>query len=215
MNYQHKIKWLKSRLTQPLPGRIAQQRMAPRLLPDVPDAPPTARVSAVLCLLFPIDNVLNVLLIKRMEDKSAHSGQVSFPGGSKDASDIDLKATALREAEEEVGINTADVEIIGELTPLYIPVSNFSVHPFVGYAHERLTYKLSTNEVASIMEVPLKELCHESAKTKVEVTSPALPGIVREVNAYKLEDGTIIWGATAMMLSELETVMAEYPYNYK
>ena len=180
-----------------------------RVLPHPINVPENARPSAVLCLLFPTNEELNVLLMKRREDKTAHSGQVSFPGGSYEAADADLKVTALREAQEEVGIVSSEVDILGALTPLYIPVSNFNVYPYVGYARQRPEYNLSQNEVSYTIEVPLSSLLHSDRKTIANVVSPAAPGTIRNVNAYKLEDGTIIWGATAMIISELETVLGE------
>ena len=180
-----------------------------RVLPHPIVVPENARPSAVLCLLFPIDIELHMLLMKRREDKTAHSAQVSFPGGSYEATDADFKATALREAQEEVGIVSSDVDILGALTPLYIPVSNFNVYPFVGYSAERPQYNLSHNEVSYTIEVPLSSLLHPDRKSVTDVVSPVVPGVIRNVNAYKLEDGTIIWGATAMMISELEAILEE------
>ncbi len=209
MDNNSTIEWLRQRLLQPLPGRAAQERMMGRVLPHPIKVPENARPSAVLCLLFPVDNALQMLLMKRREDNTAHSGQVSFPGGSYEATDADLKATALREAQEEVGIVSSDVDILGALTPLYIPVSNFNVYPFVGYAAKRPQYNLSHNEVSYTIEVPLSSLLHPDRKTVTDVISPAMPDVIRNVNAYKLEDGTIIWGATAMIISELEMILAE------
>jgi len=206
-----KIEWLKERLRQPLPGRSAQERMMGRVVTMPEKIPDDARPSAVLCLLFPVNEELHVLLMKRREDKTAHSGQVSFPGGSFETSDADLRATALREAHEEVGIMSADVDVLGALTPLYIPVSNFNVYPFVGYSQHRPVYNLSHNEVAYTLEVPLDNLFHADRKTVTDVVSPVRPDLIRNVKAYKLEDGTIIWGATAMMISELEAVLGELP----
>ncbi len=205
MEIAGKIEWLQ----RPLPGRSAQERMMGRVLPHPIKVPEHARPSAVLCLLFPMNNELVMLLMKRREDKTAHSAQVSFPGGSYETTDADFKATALREAQEEVGIVSADVDILGALTPLYIPVSNFNVYPFVGYSAQRPKYNLSHNEVSYTIEVPLSSLLHPERKTVTDVVSPALPDVIRNVNAYKLEDGTIIWGATAMMISELETILDE------
>ena len=202
-----KIEWLRERLKQPLPGRSAQERMTGRVISMPVKVPENARPSAVLCLLFPMNDELHVLLMKRREDNTAHSGQVSFPGGSYEPTDADLKATALREAQEEVGILSSEVDILGALTPLYIPVSNFNVYPFVGYAKQRPEYNLSHNEVSYTIEVPLATLLQPVRKIKTDVTSPVLPTVIRNVNAYKLEDGTIIWGATAMMISELEAIM--------
>ena len=186
-------------------GRVVKM---PATVPD------NAKLSAVLCLLFPVDGELHVLLMKRKEDRTAHSGQVSFPGGRYDETDADLMATALREAKEEVGINEQEVEILGSLTSLYIPVSNFNVFPYVGFASERPEYNLSHNEVAYTLEVPVNELLHPGRKTVTDVVSPAVPDVIRQVRAYQLVDGTIIWGATAMMLSELEAVLGEIGSYY-
>ena len=178
-----------------------------RVVTMPPEVPDNARLSAVMCLLFPIHDELHVLLMKRREDKTAHSGQVSFPGGSKDPEDADLAATALREAYEEVGILPSAIDVLGALTPLYIPVSNFHVFPFVGFTSKRPEYNLSHNEVSHTIEVRLSSLFHHERKTVTDVVSPAIPDVIRKVKAYQLEDGTIIWGATAMMLSELEVVI--------
>ena len=207
MDLTGKIEWLRERLRQPLPGRNAQERMMGRVINMPEKIPDDARPSAVLCLLFPVGQELHVLLMKRREDKTAHSGQVSFPGGSFDVTDADLRATALREANEEVGILSGDVDLLGALTPLYIPVSNFNVYPFVGYSPNRPVYNLSHDEVAYTLEVPLSALLHADRKTVTNVVSPARPDLIRNVNAYKLEDGTIIWGATAMIISELEVIL--------
>ena len=127
MNNFEKIEWLKKRLKEPLPGRSAHNKMIGRVL-NVPHAiPEHVKLSAVLCLLFPQDNELYVTLMKRKEDEKHHSGQVSFPGGRHEKTDANLLATALREAEEEIGIESNKVEVVGALTPVYIMVSNFQV----------------------------------------------------------------------------------------
>lgn len=208
MNDPGKIERLRVRLQQPLPGRSAQERMTGRVVSMPLKVPDNAKPSAVLCLLFPQNDELYLLLMKRREDNTAHSGQVSFPGGRYDTTDADLKATALREAHEEIGILSSEVDILGALTPLYIPVSNYNVYPYVGYAKQKPEYNLSHNEVSYTIEVPLSSLLHTERKVKTDVISPALPGVIRNVNAYKLEDGTVIWGATAMIISELEAVLA-------
>lgn len=204
------IEWLKDRLQQPLPGFIGQERMAARVKPMPPKIPDDARPSAVLSLLFPVEDQLNLLLIKRVVDGKAHSGQIGFPGGKQDTTDTDLKATALREAQEEVGILSSDVDILGSLTPLYIPVSNFQVYPYVAFAEKKLEYYLSKSEVETVFEIPVHELFHAERKTVVNVTSPVMPEILRSVRAYKLDNGSIIWGATAMIISELEMIIEEW-----
>jgi 8-oxo-dGTP pyrophosphatase MutT (NUDIX family) len=186
--------------------------MAARVKPMPAQVPRNARPSAVLSLLFPHEDKLHVLLIRRISDGKAHSGQIGFPGGKQDDSDADLKATALREAHEEVGILSTEVDILGSLTPLYIPVSNFQVYPFVAFAQQKPVYAISQSEVDEIIEIPLHQLFHADNKTVVNVTSPVMPEILRSVRAYKLNSGSIIWGATAMILSELETIIEEFGF---
>ena len=193
----------------PLPGFKAHERMLGRVRPMPLAVPENARQSAVLSLLFYIDERLNILLMKRKEDNTAHSGQVSFPGGRYEPADADLKATALREAQEEVGIDPGKVDVFGALSSLYIPVSNFNVHPFLAFTNQRPDYSLSHQEVSYILEVPIEEIFHPRKKIKTDVTSPATPKATYNVNAYQLDDGTIIWGATAMILSEIETVLSD------
>lgn len=209
MDYLQTIDWLQKRLQQPLPGNTAHERMLARVKEMPFEIPENARPSAVLSLLFPHNNDLNLLLIKRTEDGHAHSGQISFPGGRQDPTDANLRATALREAQEEVGIMSSDITILGQLTRLYIPVSNFLVYPFVAFSEKRPEYNLSKDEVARVIEVPFREFLTEKRKTVARVTSPADRSFVRKVNAYQLEDGSVIWGATAMILSELEVIIAE------
>ena len=181
--------------------------MVGRVLAMPPEVPANARPSAVLCLLVPDNGQWQVLLMKRMEDNGAHSGQVSFPGGRYESSDADYLATALREANEEVGIMPASIEILGALTSLYIPVSNYNVYPYLAYTPVKPSYSLSAGEVSYVMEVPITELFHPERKTVTDIIPPGASGVLRQVNAYQLPDGTIIWGATAMILSEIEALM--------
>lgn len=197
---------LKRQLVEPLPGRAAQERMTGRLrpLPDI--IPDNAKDSAVLQLLFPLNNELHLLLMRRTEDGRAHSGQISFPGGRHEPQDASFMMTALREAEEEVGIVASEVEVLGALTPLYIPVSYFMVHPFVAWSERRPDYLPSKSEVSQIIEVPIAHLFSAGNKITTEVKPSSMPGVVFNVPAYSLPDGNFIWGATAMMLAELEAV---------
>lgn len=200
---------LKQRLQTELPGKKAQDKMMSRVK-DMPlKIPENAKPSAVLVLLFPKQTEWNVLYIQRAKDGHAHSGQIGFPGGKQEPDDADLKSTALREAQEEVGLISREVEIIGQLTPLYIPVSNFNVYPFVGLANEAIHYNLQKKEVDRILEIPVTKLLHADLKTIVEVTSPADRTFVRKVPAYQLDHDAILWGATAMITSELEAILEE------
>jgi 8-oxo-dGTP pyrophosphatase MutT (NUDIX family) len=209
MDHPSDIHWLRQRLSQPLPGLQAQERMLGRVIALPPAVPPTARQSAVLCLLYPHNHQLHLLLMKRMEDHSAHSGQVSFPGGRAEESDPSMLYTALREANEEVGVNPNEIDVLGSLSPLYIPVSNFNVHPFVGYLPQRPALSLSAQEVKYAIETPLHCFLNDDYKVTTSITSPAAPQLVRKVRAYQLADGTIVWGATAMIISELEVLLKE------
>ena len=204
------IEWLRGRLQYPLPGRPAQEKMIGHVFPAPPVAPAGARLSAVLCLLFPGENGLSVVLMKRREDHTAHSGQISFPGGKKEESDQDLMHTALRETEEELGIPASAVEVLGALTPLYIPVSNFHVFPYLGFMPAPPGITANKREVAYTLEIALADLFDARRKERRNVLSPAIKKIVPSVHAYVPDPTTIIWGATAMMLSELETLLGEY-----
>ena len=204
MHYTEQIELLKRRMMEPLPGIAAQNKMASRVRPLPNVIPENARMSAVMALLFPVEDILNLLLIKRIEDGKAHSGQISFPGGRKDEQDANLQMTALRETFEEVGVPSEQIEMLGGLTPLYIPVSNSNVYPFVGFAAEQPTYNLSMGEVAYVLELPLHELFLQSKKTVKHITPSAFPDITIKAPAYEWDNAHIIWGATAMMIAELE-----------
>ncbi len=167
--------------------------------------PLNARQSSVLILFFPYKNDIGILLIKRTTDQSVHSGQISFPGGKKEDTDHDLKETALRETFEEVGIAPEYITIIGALSRLYIPPSNFDVYPFVGYvnAHPHVTIN---SEVEKVMKVSLNELTNPNLP--IEKTIRGHDGQLYKVPCYYIQNETI-WGATAMMLSELLAVILE------
>ena len=141
--------------------------------------------------------------MERSKDGGVHSGQVSFPGGKREAYDLNIEATALREAEEEMGIPADKVEIIGAFSQLYIPASNFMVSPFVGRLAFRPDFQLENREVAQLIEVPLQRLLTEASQ---EVKIKVRENMTVEAPAW-LMDGHVIWGATAMMLSELLTII--------
>ncbi len=204
------ITWLEERLKQELPGHSAHARMLARVRAMPHTIPATAKPSAVLGLLFPQGADLNLVLIQRTEDGRAHSGQISFPGGRQEPFDADLRATALREAQEEIGVLSSEVNILGQLTPLYIPVSNFLVYPFIGFCNQKPTYNVNQHEVARVLELSVRELLDAETRTISTVVSSSDKSFVREVDAYKLADGSIVWGATAMMLSELEMILLEH-----
>jgi len=169
--------------------------------------PENVRDSAVLQLIYPLDGVPHMLFMRRTEDGRAHSGQISFPGGRWEAQDENLMQTALREANEEVGLLPEAVEVLGAMTPLYIPVSYFMVHPFVAWADSLPEYHPSADEVSQLIDLPVDYLLDPANKIRTQVRPSSMPDLVLDVPAYRIPDGSIIWGATAMMLAELEALM--------
>jgi 8-oxo-dGTP pyrophosphatase MutT (NUDIX family) len=201
------IEKIKSRFVHPLPGRNAQAKMAPSIAREFRPAA-DARIACVLALLYPKNNDWNIVLIERMSSKNKndrHSGQISFPGGGYEDFDDSLASAALREAEEEVGVFSKDISIIGQLSDMYIPVSNFLVHPFVGYMDYAPNFIPQPSEVKGILEVPIPKLLAPSTiQTKDLKISEGF--ILKNVPYYSLNNH-IVWGATAMMLSEFLEVV--------
>ena len=203
------IEQLKIRLQQPLPGEEAQYRMAPitRLRNKfIPPEVYNPKKSAVLILLFPQNEVVKTILIVRPVYEGVHSGQVAFPGGKFEETDVDLKQTALRETFEEIGVDPNKVNVIGKLTDLYINPSNFLVSPFIGYMNEYPEFTIDSHEVQKIVPYTLFELNNEAIRSEKEITFSE--GFTLKTPYYDIE-GLTVWGATAMMISELNVVVEE------
>ncbi|NOY51212.1 MAG: CoA pyrophosphatase [Chlorobi bacterium] len=195
-------KKLKTSLTS-LPGLEAQLRMAPVMrLQELKMQAINAdtRQSAVLILFYPHKGKIMCVLMRRPSDNSVHSGQVSFPGGKFEETDIDLRSTALREANEEMGIVGDDVEIIGKLSPLFIPPSNFDVYPFVGITQKRPEFMINKDEVEQLIEVEFGLLLDPGTFTHKNIKHRN--GKLVDVPCFHF-DVHIVWGATAMIISEL------------
>lgn len=200
----------KKLLSGPLPGPAAHARMAHAVRRADPMADPaTTREAAVLITLFektPGD--WHLILIRRTSShqQDKHAGQVAFPGGKRELGDPDLMYTALRETEEEVAIDLATIDVLGALSPLYITVSKFLVHPFVAYAWKPPQLVRQEQEIEEIMEVPLSAFFDPATRQETRIR---LSGgiILNHVPAYAIE-GNIIWGATAMILSEFLEIMS-------
>ncbi len=202
------IQKIEQRMQAPLPGREAQLRMAHATRRHYVEAPTVARQAAVLLTLFPKNGEWNIVLIERnANDRDQHGGQISFPGGKAEPSDGTMLKTALREAEEEVGIAQQQVKILGGLTELYIPVSNFQVHPFLGYLDAAPTYKVQIEEVNEVLEVPLSHFSKQGTSLVTDI--PINPQITLKNVPYFDLHGRILWGATAMMLNELLELLAD------
>ena len=190
-----------------LPGIEAQFKLAPKLRLNYNAKKIKAndpKIAAVLALFYPNqNNEVTLLLTKRANYNGTHSGQISFPGGKVEQSDLNLKQTALRETYEEVGIIDEDIEVIREFTEVYIPPSNFLVTPFIGIIYNKPVFKVNS-EVAKIIEVPFSKLIDETSIGSIKITNSYMKET--SVPCFKIDD-SIIWGATAMILSEIREVL--------
>jgi 8-oxo-dGTP pyrophosphatase MutT (NUDIX family) len=172
-----------------------------RILPSEEGPPPTAglRNAAVLIPLFVREDTVHVVLTKRTENVSTHQGQVSFPGGSWEEADATLRDTALREAEEEVGLRPSDVEVIGVLDDVPTNVSGFLVRPFVAEIPHPYEFVHDASEVAHVFSPPL-ELFSDASRRRTERRER--DGVAYDIHYYDV-DGNVVWGATARMLVHL------------
>ncbi|MBC8488157.1 MAG: CoA pyrophosphatase [Bacteroidetes bacterium] len=205
-DFQNFIDKLKERLKKPLPGTGAFLKMASEIrLEELQSSYDTSKAiqSSVLILLFPENKSVKIILILRQQYEGVHSGQVSFPGGRKEKDDKTLIETALRESEEEVGIDADKVMVIGNLTELYIPPSNFLVLPVVGYMLAKPNLKADKSEVAKIIEVDLRSLFDKNIIKEKELD---VRGYKIKAPYYDIQE-QVVWGATAVILSELLEVI--------
>ncbi len=157
------------------------------------------RIGGVLLLLYCHQNELHLVLTKRRDDLNSHAGQISFPGGSRENNES-LQMTALRETQEEIGIQETAVTILGSLSTIYIHPSDFKVHPFVGWVHSQQQPQFipDPNEVAQILEIPLVHLFDSSTRQE----EPRNIGGHQFMIPFFNFGGHKVWGATAIMLSE-------------
>ena len=197
---------LEKQLKRPLPGNKAHLKMASKLRLNELDKGydiSTAKQSSVLILLYPFHNSIFTVLMERTSYNGVHSGQISFPGGGWEKRDNNFQETALREANEEVGILPNDVKVIGQLSEMYIPPSNFLVHPFIGFSDKKPQLFPEASEVALIIEADLKTVFHHSDFKEIELE---VRGQKIITPYYNINDH-VVWGATAMMLSELKEIV--------
>src|SRR5581483_1597065 len=205
--HQFSLQDVRRALAAPRIGRAAQERMSPRPRPgDIFPMPENAagKQAAVLILLYEHAGELYFFLTRRTESVGTHKGQIAFPGGGRDDGEA-LRDTALREAREELGLDPAQIEILGEpLTPLYIPVSDYWVTAFVGYYRNgEPTLNLSQGEVLEILPTPLTDVLDESHVAEEEWELRGYPVRVPYFNLH----GYKVWGATAMLLGEFSAML--------
>ena len=204
------IEVVRKALEQPRPGLRAQINMSPRpRAPAMSNAP--ARAGSVLLLLYPLDGRLHLVLTRRTEELPSHKGQISLPGGAQKAGES-FEEAALREAHEELDLDPDEIQVLGRLTPLYIPPSNYCIRPVVGYTPARPTFHPNPREVAEVLEVPLAELLDPST---VREEDWHLRGIMVRVPFFAVKEHKV-WGATAMVLAEfVELVRSAMPHVEK
>ncbi len=206
MSFEKELEFIRLKLALDLPGERAQYLMAPKERETSEiyiKKSPNHRKSSVMMLLFPdAFNRATTVFIERPINNSIHSGQIAFPGGKEDPTDTSLQHTAIRETEEEIGIPTSDIEIIGKLTSLFIPASNFLVQPYVGLISSTPVFVPNEYEVRSVIPFSIRELLKLQPLTKDFKTSY---GNLKA--PYFLIEGHSVWGATAMMLSEFRELI--------
>lgn len=206
-HFNNFITSLEKRFSKPLPGFEAQRKLEPATRKKFMETadPEKARYSGVMALFYPLNGDIRLVFIRRTEYNGVHSGQISFPGGRYEEQDEDLKQTALRETWEEIGAPVEKIRIIGKLTDLYIPPSNFMVEPYVGYLDAPYRFVPDPAEVNEIFSVSLDDLLNEKNQ---QIKSIQSAGHTFDVACYFVE-GRVIWGATSMILSELLDVVRE------
>lgn len=208
MNFDFFFKAIPNVVNVDLPSTASHIKMAPleriKIMEDNSYDINSVRKAAVMMLFYPKNGVTHLLLIVRNSYPGVHSSQIAFPGGKVEEIDFDLKQTALRETYEEVGIHPNDIHVIRDFSSIYIPPSNFLVYPFLGISHSQLTFKLQEEEVAGIIELPLSTLLDDSIISNKNLETSYSKLI--EVPVFQIEEHTV-WGATAMMLSELKDVL--------
>ncbi|MFZ5972618.1 MAG: NUDIX hydrolase [Bacteroidota bacterium] len=203
------VNFLEQRLKQPLPGAQAHEIMRavpsgsviPRFEHKLPPKP-----GSVMILIYPDESgVLHFPLIKRPDYIGAHSGQVSLPGGKAEPGETTIE-TALREAEEEVGVKPTDVKILGTLSEFFVVPSNFLVRPVVGYAEQEPLFIPDQVEVSRILKGDVDALVAEQAVKRKEIVAAGRYNMLAP--HFEIE-GEVVWGATAMMLNEFRLLLQE------
>jgi len=208
MDFHYFLEFVPHIIAAELPAMSAHAKMAPfermEELKNIDFSSKKTKKAAVMMLLYPKAGVTHLVLIVRNLYEGVHSGQIAFPGGKYEEEDSGYAQTALRETHEEVGISPDMIEIKKDFSPIYIPPSNFLVYPFMGISINEIAFVPDPSEVDRIIELPLSVFLSEEIIVKVRLTTSYATDI--EVPAFEIE-GQMVWGATAMMLSELKEVL--------
>ena len=196
--------YIKKALSGKLPGSTSHQKALPknRILEVPSEQNVKVKHSSVLLLLFIENNELTTCLIKRPAHMKHHAGQIALPGGRIEKGETALE-TAFRETWEEIGIPDNEIEVLGELSLLYVEVSRFMIHPFVGWLKQKPDFKVNTNEVEKVIIFPLKYFTTDFEEVELDTIKGRL-----SVPCVRFEN-EIIWGATAMILAELKDILGK------
>ncbi len=194
--------YIKKTLSGELPGSTSHKKVLPknRILEVPSEQTGKVKHSSVLLLLFIENNELIACLIKRPAHMKHHAGQIALPGGRIEKGETALE-TALRETWEEIGIPENEIEVLGELSVLYVEVSRFLIHPFVGWLKQKPNFKINFNEVEKVILFPLKNFTTEFDEVELDTVKGRI-----SVPCVRYND-EIIWGATAMILAELKDIL--------
>lgn len=210
MNFQEFLQYVPKLIDAKLPAFDAHIKMAPleRLdsLKNINIEDKKPRTAAVMMLFYPKKEITYLVLIVRNSYEGVHSAQIAFPGGKYELEDENFAQTALRETHEEIGIHPNKIKILKPFTELYIPPSNFMVYPFLGISQEELVFIPEPSEVAHIIELPLSIFLDDALVVKTDLSTSYADNIT--IPAFKIEEH-IVWGATAMIMSELKEVVNE------
>ena len=204
MNFQRFITQLQITITNDIPGEESHQKMRVNCDQSIelPFSKKNSTPAAVLILLYLEDNEIYFFLTKRTDALENHKGQISLPGGTQEGNEK-LIDTALRETQEEIGINKTSISIIGTITPLFVPVTGFMIYPFIGYSLNKLDPKPDPVEVAAIFSVNISDLLSKENRT---IEQRNIRGYDVQVPYFKLNDYKV-WGATSMILSEFRDLI--------
>ena len=208
MEFADFLKYIPQIKAEILLGAKAHEKMVPpermEIMNNLDLKKVNPREAAIMMLMYPKKGETHLALILRNTYKGVHSSQNAFPGGKVESDDASIEFAALRETHEEIGISADKINVIRPFTPVYIPPSNFMVFPFLGYANHELTFVEEESEVAAMIELSLQDFLDDSIIVNKMMATSYNATIL--VPAFKIAD-YYVWGATAMMMSELKEVL--------
>ncbi len=204
------VNFIKDKFQHPLPGEAAHIPLSPSGRGKSSEALSKVshfKESAVALILYENHKKLNSILIQRQIYKGYHSGQVCFPGGKREDFDANLEETAIRESIEEIGLQKEKFNLLGELTPVYIPVSNFRIQPYVIHYNDTPLFSPDTREVKEVFSFPIEQLSQKNIikKSRIQFSNGE---VLNDVPHFTL-NGKIVWGATALILNEFRSLITQ------